>query len=74
MHVLTFDPTGAGHTLYTELVDLRSIGPLEITRATSIEFRAADQKWEVKDATGKVLFSNASRAVCLAWEQQRFNR
>jgi hypothetical protein len=74
MHVLTFDPAGTVRTLYTELLDLGSIGPLEISRATFIEFRQATQKWQVKDTAGKVLFSNASRAVCMAWEQQHFNR
>ena len=71
---LTFDNTGLGHGLYTEAIPLQQIGSLEITRATSIEFNHAGQQWEVKDLEGTILFRNASRSICLAWEHQRFNR
>lgn len=71
---LTFDNTGLGHCLYTEAIPLQHIGSLEITRATSIEFNHSRQQWEVKDTGNNVLFSNPSRSICLAWEQQQFNR
>jgi hypothetical protein len=72
--VITFNETGAGTCLYTELIDLNSIGQLEVTRATSIEFNQATQQWEVKDVDSKILFAHSSRSLCLAWEQQHFNR
>jgi hypothetical protein len=71
--VLTFAPSGEGNCLYTELIDLASIGSLEITRATSIEFNNTTQHWEVRQ-NGAVMFQNRSRAICLAWEHQHFNR
>ncbi len=71
--VLTFDSSGEGRCLYTELIDLASIGSLEITRATSIEFNNTTQQWEVRQ-DGTVIFKNCSRAICLAWEHQHFNR
>jgi hypothetical protein len=73
--VLRFDPSGLGHCLYSELIDLASIGPLELARASAIEFNQEGQKWEVREANGggALLYSNKSRAVCLAWEQQHFN-
>ena len=73
-HVLTFDSTGRGHCLYTEAVDLSSIGELEIVRASQIEFNNESKEWEViSGSENNVLFSNPSRAVCLLWEHQHFS-
>ena len=71
--VLTVDPSGQASCLYSELIDLQSLGSLEVTRATQIEFNQARQQWEVKDLNDKILFSNPSRTLCLAWEHQHFN-
>jgi len=71
--VLKFNPSGLGECLYTEIIDLSSIGSLEVHRASTIEFNQDKQEWEVRDRKGALLFSNKSRAVCLAWEQQHFN-
>ncbi len=70
---LTFDPTGTGRGLYTEVIDLAAIGTLQIQRATTIEFNHATQAWEVKDNAGEIRFADPSRSVCLAWEHQHFN-
>jgi hypothetical protein len=72
--ILTFDPTGTGHGLYTEVIDLAAIGTLEIHRATTIEFNNATQAWEVKDNGGEVRYADPSRQTCLEWEQSHFNR
>ena len=72
--VLKFDPTGNGHCLYTEAIDLSLLGALEIVRASSIEFNNATQHWEIKSPEGMLLFSDPSRQACLDWEQQYFNR
>ena len=72
--VLTIDHQGTVTGLYTELIELSRLGRLEITRATSIEFNPATQQWDVTDAGGAILFSDASRSRCLAWEHQRFNQ
>ena len=71
--VLTINSNGEAGCLYSELIDLASIGLLEVSRASMIEFNEPEQKWEV-EVDGKVLFSNSSRAVCHAWEIQHFNR
>ena len=73
MMVLSFNRKGMGSCLYSELIDLSSIGPLKIRRATTIEFNHKSQEWQVR-RKGKTLFSHQSRAVCLNWEQQTFNR
>lgn len=72
--VLRFDSEGTGHCLYTEAIDLSTIGPLEMKRASSIEFNAASQRWEVHKPTGDCIFSHRLRSVCVAWELQYFNR
>jgi hypothetical protein len=75
VHVLKFDPQGNGHCLYTELFDLSLIGSLEIVRASQIEFNNKSKKWEViAESDNNVLFAHPSRAVCLDWERQYFNR
>lgn len=71
--VLTIRNNGEAGCLYSELIDLSSIGLLEVSRASNIEFNQQKQEWEVQ-ANGRTLFSHASRAVCLAWEVQHFNR
>lgn len=72
--VLKFDPAGNGHCLFTEAIDLSSLGALEIVRASSIEFNNQAQEWEVRSPEGELLFSHPSRHACLTWEHQYFNR
>ncbi len=72
-HVLTFDPTGDARCLYTEEINLNTIGNLEIHRATEIEFNNNTQQWEVKMGQ-QLLFAHESRSLCLRWEHQYFNR
>jgi len=66
--VLTFNTNGTGSCLYTELIDLHSIGRLEVSRASTIEFNNQTQRWEVKNQRGRTLFFARSRAACLEWE------
>lgn len=71
---LSFDTSGTGRCFYTEAIDLQTIGALEISRATTLEFNQQSQHWEVKDNSGVSLYSNPSRQQCLLWEQQHFNQ
>lgn len=72
--VLKFDSNGGGHCLYTEEIDLSTLGALEIVRASSIEFDNQTQQWQVRSAEGVLLFNDPSRQACLDWEHQYFNR
>jgi hypothetical protein len=66
---LRFTPGGRIDCLYTEAVDLRVLGRLQVVRATDIRFNPATQQWDVHSAaTGTVLFSHTSRTRCLSWE------
>jgi len=73
-HVLTFTENGEGQCLYTEAIELGSIGRPTIRRATTIEFNETVQKWEVCDAGGTLLHTHPSREACLAWEHRHFNQ
>jgi hypothetical protein len=68
---LRFDAAGLVACLYTEAVDLRVLGRLEVVRATDIRFNDRTQNWDVHHAgNGQVLFSDPSRVACLAWEHE----
>ena len=68
---LRFDPGGHIGCLYTEAIDLRALGRLQVVRATDIRFNPTTQQWDVHDAaTGRRLHSDPSREACLAWEHQ----
>ena len=64
-------PGGRIDCLYTEVIDLRALGRLEVFRATDIRFCEKSQQWIVRCATtGKRLHSDPSREACLTWERE----
>ncbi len=67
---IQFKPDGTAQCLWTEVLPLHELGPLEITRASNVEFSNAKQQWEVQDRRGRVRFIAKSRAACLEWEQE----
>jgi hypothetical protein len=67
---LRFNPGGQIDCLYTDVIDLRALGRLQVSRATDIRFCERTQLWKVRCATsGKLLHCDPSREACLAWEQ-----
>jgi len=57
--------------LYTEAIDLRALGRLDVVRATEIVFDPEEQRWEVRSAIfGGLLFAHRSREACLRWERE----
>lgn len=71
--VIQFSPDGSGLALHTDAINLASIGTLTVKRASMVEFSNTRQQWQVRIGR-TVRFSNASRAQCLTWERQHFNR
>jgi uncharacterized protein (UPF0218 family) len=71
-HTITFGPDGAVRCLWTEAIPLHELGRLDVQRASTVEFNAATQTWEVRLASnpGAVAFSHASRKTCLEWERE----
>jgi hypothetical protein len=77
---MDIDPNGTINTLYTEALKLDDLGPLQIERASTIEFNDTTQEWEVRFVnklcrdTAAVHFSNPSRAACIQWEIDQLNQ
>jgi hypothetical protein len=68
---LRFQPCGRIDCMYTDAMDLRALGRLQVFRATDIRFCEKSQQWKVRCAsTGKLLLSDPSREACLEWERQ----
>lgn len=66
---LRFNPGGQIDCLYTEAINLRALGRLQVVRATDIRFNPDTQHWDVHAADAdRVLFSHTSRSECLRWE------
>lgn len=71
IHTLRFDPIGQVDCLYTDAVELSTLGRLKIVRATEITFNPDTQKWDTRNpSTAEVLFSHPSRQECLRWEHE----
>ena len=67
---LRFNPGGQIDCLYTEAIDLRALGRLQVFRATDIRFCERTQLWKVRCASsGKLLHCAPSREACLQWER-----
>ncbi|MBK1835636.1 hypothetical protein [Roseibacillus ishigakijimensis] len=70
-HTLRFSPSGPIRCLYTEKIDLASLGRLSVVRASEIIFNRENQQWDTLDArTGQRLFSHPSRDECVRWEHE----
>ena len=74
-HVIKFNTDGIAHCLWTEAVPLHELGPLDIQRASTVEFEPSTQRWEVRLASNPdtVAFSHSSRETCLKWERNTVN-
>jgi hypothetical protein len=69
-HILRVHPGGRIDCLYTDAIDLRILGRLQVYRATDIRFCEQSQEWRVRCAsTGALLHTDPSREACLAWER-----
>ena len=70
LHVL---PDGTIRGLFTETLDLTTLGLLEVHRAMAIEFDNRTQVWCVFDPYGQSVYDSPSREDCLNWEQRHLN-
>lgn len=68
---LTINPDGTARCLYSEEIDLPSLGFVSVNRVSTVEWDEMTQVWTVrKEHRGRVLFSSQSRQACLQWEQE----
>ena len=72
--VLDIDPTGNVHCLYTDQIDLFSVGLVtNIRKASNVEFNEELQVWQVISLDGEVLYSNSNREATIEWEIEAFS-
>ena len=70
MMTLIIDPAGQGHCLYTEDLDLRSLGPMHIARASQLEPDDQGNWWaNLSPVAGPVLGPFGLRSEALAAER-----
>ena len=67
--ILTIDPAGACHCLYTEALPLATIGALSIRRASHVEPDEAGQWWaDMSPVCGPMIGPFPTRSAALAAE------
>lgn len=72
--VFDIDEEGSLHGLYTDEIDLFSIGRVtEVRKASNVEFNESEQVWEVSSLEGKVLYQNSNRQKAIDWEIAAFS-
>lgn len=73
--VINIRPDGTMQCLWTDSLPLHEFGELHVKRASTIEFNTDKQAWEVRmEGSNTVVFSHASRAICVAWEIETINQ
>lgn len=72
--ILEINNDGNVHCLYTDEVNLFSIGRVtNVRKASNVEFNEVDQLWEVLSLEGEVLHTNTSRDKAIEWEIVQFS-
>lgn len=67
--VLEINKAGDIYGLYTDQIDLFSLGRVtNVRKASNVEFSEAKQIWEVLSLDGKVLHTNPNREKAIDWE------
>lgn len=72
--VLEIDKEGNMHGLYTDEIDLFSIGRVtNVHKASNVEFNETEQMWEVSSLDGEVLYKDQNREAAIEWEIKNFS-
>jgi hypothetical protein len=72
--ILEIDEVGDVHGLYTDKVNLFSIGRIEnVKKASNVEFNEQSQTWMVLSLDSKVLYQNQNREVAIQKEIELFS-
>lgn len=68
-------PEGGIRMLHSDDIDLSEFGPIEVTRASDVEFNNSWKHWEVfSHKTGDLLASGfPTRAEALDWEREYYS-
>ena len=72
--ILEIDTQGNVHGLYTDEIDLFSVGRItNVRKASNVEFNEKTQMWEVTSIDGKILHTNQNREKAIEWEIENFS-
>ncbi|RLC88992.1 MAG: hypothetical protein DRJ03_00080 [Chloroflexi bacterium] len=72
--VLEIDKEGNMHGLYTDEIDLFSVGRVtDVRKASNVEFNQNEQVWEVSSLGGDILYKNSNRNAAIDWEIVAFS-
>ena len=72
--VFEIDKEGNMHGLYTDQVDLFSVGRISnVRKASNVEFNSEEQTWEVTSLDGEVLYQNTNREKAIKKEIELFS-
>lgn len=67
--ILEVNEDGDIHCLYTDEIDLFSVGRVvQVRKASNVEFNEAEQVWEVLSLEGEALYRNTNRKKAIEWE------
>lgn len=72
--IFEIDTDGNLHCLYTDKINLFSIGRVtDVRKASNVEFNENIQRWEVCNLNGIVLHTNPNRKAAIEWEIEAFS-
>ncbi len=72
--ILEITPEGDIKCLYTDRIDLFSIGRVtDVRKASHVEFDESSQSWHVLSLDGNILHTNPNREAAIEWEILSFS-
>ena len=72
LSTLVVGADGTISCLWTEAIDLSSLGTMAMRRASTVKFDPARQVWSVDVPDIGEIFAAASREACLSYEREWF--
>lgn len=65
---LKIQPSGNVRAVYSDKLSGLALGPMEVTRASNVEFNHATQEWEATTPAGELIASGVSRDAVIQQE------
>lgn len=62
------DPDGTVRAVYSDKIKEMNLGPLQVARASNVEFNTIDQQWEARTPAGECIASGPNRDQVIAAE------
>jgi len=65
---LVVDNDGAVRAVYNDTLTALNLGPMEVKRASNVEFNEANQEWEARTPDGDLIAHGVSRDAVIQQE------